>query len=186
MNPIVDAHVQELLPLLRRFRHGEYGIALGGAHAKGTEDDESDLDLYLFAREVLPGVERTRLCEEFSHEIESTVSWGDESEFVQAGTDFLFRGQRVECWLRNVDTISATIAECASGIVKQSLVTWTVMGFYNHCALSDLDKMLPVDDPYGILARWKAAVRTYPPRLQEAIIARHLGAARSGRTTSIT
>ena len=35
----------DLVPLLRSFCTGDAGIALGGAHAKGAADPESDLDL---------------------------------------------------------------------------------------------------------------------------------------------
>jgi hypothetical protein len=62
--------------------------------------------------------------------------------------------------------------------VRHDLVTWTVMGFHNHCTLSDVNKMVPVEDPHGILARWKETVSNYPEKLREAIIDRHLPAAR--------
>ena len=172
--PIVD----ELLPLLRQFCRGEYGIALGGAHAKGVEDEESDLDLYVFAREVIPAEERERLCRQFVDGVESIYSWGDETEFVQAGTDFYIKGLKVECWLRHIDYISNIVDECKDGIVKQDLVTWTVMGFYNHCTLSDLHKMKLLDDLDGILAGWKSELVEYPPKMRETIIADHLAAAK--------
>ena len=174
LNPLLN----ELLPLLRQFSLGEYGIALGGAHAKGADDGESDVDLYVFAREVIPGEKRIQLCNQFAKGIESVVSWGDDSEFVQGGTDFSFKGRRVECWLRNSDYVSSIVAECTEGVVRHDLVTWTVMGFYNHCTLSDLAHMIPLDDPCGMLVRWKSDVSQYPPRLRETIIAKHLNAAR--------
>jgi hypothetical protein len=173
--------IQELIPLLRQFARGEYGIALGGAHAKGVDDAESDIDLYLFTRQTLPNNERARLCEQFSRDITELICWGDAREdgaFTQTGSDFLYRGRKIECWSRETGSIDAIIGECQRGIVRQDLVTWTVMGFYNHCALSDLRNMQPVDDPFGLLARWKAEVSVYPPRLREAIITRHLGAAK--------
>jgi hypothetical protein len=170
--------VSELLALLRQFCLGEYGIALGGAHAKGVADAESDVDLYLFAREVLPSQERELLCRQFSGGIESVTSWGDTSEFIQGGTDFYFQGQKIECWLRNTDYVSNIVAECKEGIVRHDLVTWTVMGFYNHCTLSDLHNMMPVDDPHSILAHWKSEVSEYPAKLRETIITTHLRAAK--------
>lgn len=170
--------VNELVPLVRQLSRAEYGIALGGAHAKGMDDTESDIDLYLFTRQTLPGADRTRLCQHFSPDVSAVTSWGDDSQFIQGGTDFVYKQRKIECWLRNVDYVAQIIAECQDGIVKHDLVTWTVMGFYNHCTLSDLYNMLPVDDPYGLLARWKAEVRAYPPKLRQAIIVRHLGAAR--------
>jgi hypothetical protein len=167
----------ELLPLIRQFARGEYGIALGGAHAKGVADAESDLDLYLFAREVLPAEQRERLCQAWGMGIQSVVSWGAPGAFVQGGTDFDVGGLKVECWLRNVDYVDEIVDECQRGIVRKEFVTWTVMGFYRHCTLSDLHNMHPLEDPEGVLARWKAAVSVYPPKLRATILETHLRAA---------
>ncbi len=167
-----------LLDLVRSFARSEYGIALGGAHAKGSVDDESDVDLYLFATAVRPNEARARLVEAFSPEVERVVCWGADTPFAQAGSDFRFRGRQVEVWLRNADRISAAIAECQAGVVRRDLVTWTTTGFYNHCCLSDIRVMIPLADPAGLLARWKGQVATYPPALRRAIIDQHLPAAR--------
>ena len=167
----------ELLPLIRQFARGEYGIALGGAHAKGVADAESDLDLYLFAREVLPAEERERLCQAWKMGIQSVVSWSAPGAFVQGGTDFYVDGLKVECWLRNVDYVNEIVDECERGIVRKEFVTWTVMGFYRHCTLSDLHNMHPLEDPDGVLARWKAAVSVYPPKLRATILETYLRAA---------
>ena len=169
--------LSDLLPLVRQFARGDYAIALGGSYAKGTADDEADVDLYLFARAVLSSEERTRIASAFSPGIESVRSWGDDVPFTDVGTDFCFRGHSVECWLRNANHIERSIAECRDGVVRREFVTWTTTGFYNHCCLSDLTVMLPLDDPFGIIARWKSQVATYPPRLREAIVNQHLAAA---------
>lgn len=171
------AAISQLTPLLRQFCRSEYGIALGGAHAKGVDDAESDLDLYVFARDVLPAAGRATCCRQFSGQVSDIVCWGEDTPFVQGGADFLYGGRKVECWLRHIDYIAGIIGECQAGVVRQELVTWTVMGFYNHCALSDLRHMVIVEDPSGILSAWKATVSRYPPRLQQAIIDRHLAAA---------
>ena len=175
---VVEGIVAELLPLVRQFARGEYAIALGGAHAKGTADSESDLDLYLFANSVLPTDERTRMTVAFSPEVTGAYSWQDDLPFSDTGTDFYFRGMRVEVWLRNAERIERTIAECLDGVLKRDLVTWTTTGFYNHCALSDVKVMVPLEDPFGIIARWKSQVGGYPRKLRDAIIAQHLPAAR--------
>jgi hypothetical protein len=177
----LPAVVEELLPLLRQFVQGDYGIALGGAHAKGAADAESDLDFYVFARRILPGDARQRLCREFALPLNTVTGWGVHEPFVQAGTDFYLNGLKVECWFRNIDHLAAIIEDCQAGIVKRDFVTWTVTGFYNHCALSDLSQMIPVDDPAGILAGWQAAVRDYPPLLRMNIIATHMPAAKFWR-----
>jgi len=170
--------VNSLLPLLRQFVLGEYGFALGGAHAKGVEDLESDVDIYLFAKQVLPTQERARRCEAFGDPIHSVVSWGADAPFVQEGTDFYVEETKVECWLRSTDYISNIVRDCEAGIVRREFVTWTVMGFYNHCTLSDLHNMVPLEDPAGVLARWKGDVDEYPPKLRETILDEHLRAAK--------
>jgi len=169
--------IAELLPLVRGFAQGEYGIALGGAHAKGNADGESDVDLYLFANTVLPAEERTRRVAAFSPEVEGAYSWQGDGASPDTGTDFRFRGYRIECWLRNAEHIERTIAECQQGVVKREFVTWTTTGFYNHCCLSDVKVMMPVEDPCGIIARWKSQVAVYPSKLRETIIRQHLGGA---------
>jgi hypothetical protein len=170
--------VSELVPVLRGFCRSGYGIAVGGAHAKGTADEESDLDLYVFASSVLGNEARAARVRECSPAIENLVSWGDEDPFVQGGTDFERQGQKVECWLRHSGYIDQTITNCRAGVVEHTQVTWTPMGFYSYCALSDLKAMVPIEDPEGMLARWQEAIAVYPPKLREAIIDKHLGAAR--------
>jgi hypothetical protein len=175
--------IQTLLPLLRTFVRGEYGIALGGAHAKGVDDAESDVDLYVFARQVLPVPDRDRLCQAFSENIREITSWSDGSgldgePFVQGGTDFYYQGQKVEIWFRGLEYISGVIADCQAGSIRRDLVTWTVMGFFNYCTLSDLYQMAPVDEPQGVLARWKTEVSAYPPAMKQQIIQEYLSAAK--------
>ena len=170
--------VEVLVPLLRQFVCGEYGIAVGGAHAKNMDDPESDLDLYVFAGAVLPDADRTRLTLQLAPDSRDVVSYGCAEPFEQAGTDFYLKNLKIECWLRNTASIERTIDECLEGVVKRDFVTWTTTGFYNHCCLSDLNSMIPVDDASGILARWKSRIRQYPPKLRDSIIKRHLGSAR--------
>ncbi len=167
---------EELMPRFRQFPQAEYGIAVGGAHAKGTADEESDLDIYVFSGAVLPGGQRKELTAAFSPRIERLTSWGDGTPFGGGGTDFEYDGLKVECWLRSSEHIDQTICECMDGVVKRDFVTWTPTGFYNHVALSDLNVMIPVDDPSGIIADWKCRLRKYPPKLREAIVRKHLGA----------
>ena len=178
LNAESQAVVDQLVPLLRQFARSEYGIAVGGAHAKGTEDAESDLDLYVFARDVQPKAERARLATQWSPDIAGLVTWGNDTPFIQGGTDFYYRKQKVECWLRNSEHINRAIAECKEGVVRREFVTWTTTGFYNHCCLSDLKAMIPIEDPSGLLSRWQSEIAAYPPRLQQTIVRTHLSAAR--------
>ena len=178
LNQEIKTTSELLRPLLQQFTCGEYGLAIGGAHAKGRADGKSDLDLYVFATSVQPGDVRTRLTNQFSSDVSEVLSWGSVTPFEQSGTDFYLRELKIECWLRNSTSIERAIDECVAGIVKRDFVTWTTTGFYNHCVLSDLNTLIPLDDPVGMLVQWKERIRVYPPKLRTAIIAQHLAAAR--------
>jgi hypothetical protein len=174
---IPESLVNDLVPLLRQFCIGEYGIALGGSYAKGIDDEQSDVDLYIFARQILPCDRRSALLEPILENPDQVKSWGNDAEFVEGGTDFWYAGRKVECWLRNVAAIDRTLQACWAGQIDRACVVWTVMGFFNYVALSDIHVMQIVEDPYGILARWKARTAEYPPALREAILGRYLAEA---------
>ena len=170
----------ELLPLVRRFATGDYGVALGGADAKGVDDAHSDLDLYLFAQRWLPAPARDQLCRILLGADTPVRSWGANSpdnDYTQGGTDFTLHGRPVECWLRGVDYVSHMVDEARAGIARREFVTWTAMGYFNHCTLSDLRHMVILEDPQSILAAWQAQVAVYPPALRNAIVETHLPAA---------
>ncbi len=173
MTATPEAVAGELLPVLRELCAGEYAVAIGGSHAKGSSDALSDVDVYLFARTVLPGPERTLRVASVPGACEVS-SWGRDEPFVEGGTDFVYRGQRVECWLRNPEQVEATIAACKQGRIQRDPVVWTVMGFFNYVVLADVRAMRIVEDPYGLLARWKAEVGTYPERLRRMVLHRFM------------
>ncbi|MBW3655380.1 MAG: DUF4037 domain-containing protein [Gemmatimonadetes bacterium] len=169
-----DEIVAGLLPMLRTWVAGEYGIAIGGSYAKGSGDSLSDVDIYLFANEVLPAAPRAeRVVAELGAEARPE-SWGADDPFVQGGTDFWHAGQRVECWLRSTREVDRTLRACLGGEVRREYVVWTVMGFLSYTALADVHSMRIVDDPHGTLARWKAAVATYPEALRRSILVRFM------------
>lgn len=163
--------VDNLLPLVRCFCVGPYGIALGGSHAKGTSDDLSDVDIYVFAPRVLPRLDRSRMISDALGEAAADISsWGQDEPFVQGGTDFRFRGRPVECWLRNAEQVGAALAACKRGEIRREYSIWATMGFFDHVVLADVHAMRVVEDLYGLLARWKEMVATYPEALRQAIL----------------
>lgn len=173
-----DALVRKLLPLVRDFRAGEaYGIALGGSHAKGLADAHSDVDLYLFADAVVPAARRAELVTARLGDAAEATSWGADEPFVEGGTDFSADGTRVEVWLRSASTVEATIDDALRGHLRREHRAWTVMGFFGHVVLGDVHAMRIVDDPTGMLARWKASVAAYPEPLREAILRRFVAEA---------
>ena len=178
LDPDLRLQVDRLVPLVRRYARGPCGVALGGAHAKGVADGDSDLDLYVFADAIEPGDTRAALTWAWDAAVRDVVCWGGDEAFNEAGTDFYLGALKVECWLRNCASIERSLAEARQGLVRRHLVTWTTTGFYNHCCLADLAHMVVVHDPSGVLNVWQRGLGRYPEPLRRAIIGEHLDAAR--------
>lgn len=68
--------------------------------------------------------------------------------------------------------VEDTLASCMQGKIRREYGAWTVMGFFNYGVLADVQTMQVMDDPHGILARWKGMVRTYPEPLRRSILDR--------------
>ena len=167
--------VHELLPLLRRFCIGPYSIALGGSHAKGTSDQLSDVDLYLFAPAVLPGTHRSELVAAvLGSRVEAVSSWGIDEPFEQGGTDFQFRGRKVECWLRNSAQVAEQVAAAQRGRIRREYSIWAVAGFFGHVILADVHSMHIIEDPQSVLTGWKAASAMYPEPLRHSLLKRFM------------
>jgi hypothetical protein len=177
-NDILENLIKDALPFLRQFCVGEYGISLGGSCAKGISDKQSDLDFYIFARQVLPCAQRTTQIEQMPHLFTQVRSWGNDTNFIEGGIDFWYQDNKVECWLRNIQYIEEILDRCKRGEIERTCVAWTVMGFYNYVALSDIRVMQILEDPFGIMASWKAKVSEYPSALREAIVGRYFAEAK--------
>lgn len=169
-----DRVARELLPLVRGFAAGPYGVALGGSHAKGSGDAHSDVDVYLFADAVAPAARRRERVIEALGAASEAVSWGADEPWVQGGTDFVHAGVQVEVWLRSAREVERTVDASLRGEVRRAHVGWAVMGFFDHVVLADVQAMRIVEDPDGILARWKERVRAYPEPLRRALLGRFL------------
>ncbi len=169
-----DQTVREFLPLLRRWCIGPYGIALGGSYAKGSSDALSDVDVYLFTHRVIPAAQRTDQVVQAFGAASEPASWGHDDPFTQSGTDFFYQSRRVECWLRNTERLASTIAACTRGEISREYVVWAVTGFFNYVALADVHTMRIIEDPGGILERWKKQTSTYPGALRKAILGRFM------------
>ena len=169
-----DRVARELLPLVRAFAAGPYGVALGGSHAKGSGDAHSDVDVYLFADAVVPAARRREIVTGALGAASEAVSWGADEPWVQGGTDFAHAGVKVEVWLRSAREVERAVAASLRGEVRREHVGWAVMGFFDHVVLADLRAMRIVEDPDGILARWKEQVREYPEPLRRALLGRFM------------
>lgn len=173
------AVIEELLPTLRSFVSGRYAISLGGSLSKGVGDAHSDIDFYLFAEGIAPEAERIAAIKSLQGvEDGPWVGFDFEESWWGSSGDFRYKGFLVESTVRSVGRIDRVLQDCLDGKVENIPTTWNPFGFYNHCYLSDIKHAASLEDPAGLLAGWKASIAAYPPKLKQAILAKHLPAAR--------
>jgi predicted nucleotidyltransferase len=167
----MNDNLRLIASVLQGLAIGHYAIALAGSHAKGTADAASDIDMYLFVEEMVPydaqreAIRTIADKDQFlmiSRDIEASP-WGGEISFV-------LNRVIVEVTVRSIRRMNTVITDCLEGKFEIIPATWTSNGYYTYCYLAEADFMKPLDDPYGILARWKDRVRIYPEKLKPAII----------------
>lgn len=169
MTPALSELIDRLLPLAASFTNGPAAIALAGAHAKGVADAQSDLDIYVFAEHWLDNEARRELARQVAPEAEGLRCWA--ALPALAGTDFKIGAQEVEMSLHALGPLRTTVARALEGEVERHYETWTPNGYYSDCELADIANVVVLSDPGGLLAPLVDAVRSYPPKLKQRLIA---------------
>lgn len=174
----MENKIAELVTLLKGTVEGKCAIALAGAHAKGTADAASDIDLYVFAERPKPWEERSALLASAADQ--GTRPWVDQSFDATpwgGGMDFRYKGTPVEAVGRTISRMEQVIADCLAGKYEIIPATWTSNGYYTFIYLCELSFLKPVWDPDGILADWQKRAAVYPSPLRRAIMTDFLGRA---------
>lgn len=160
LQPVID----DLLPLCRALGEGACAVSIGGSYGKGTFDRTSDLDFRLFCeRRVSPHEEYRRAHALLQAAIDR---WAEKGIVIDG------------CWVRTVGEIDAQIEAWCDGIVAPVDLVWTIWGYH---VLTDVYNQMVIDDPDGILAAWHSRLATYPPKLKQAILDKHLRSVRYWR-----
>lgn len=171
MQMTVAEKIDTIVELLKQTAAGPCAIAIAGAHAKGTADSSSDIDIYLFADSYKPYTVRSTLIKSIADpdkfawisENAEDAPWGGSMDFTLAGTP-------VEVNFRTFAMVDRIVDDCMDGRFKIIPATWTSNGYYTFIYLSELSFIRPVWDPEGRLAAYQQKVHTYPEGLRQAIM----------------
>ena len=134
---------------------GRYAIAVGGSRAKRRTDAHSDYDFRLYTDG--PIGDNIRRLPEWQPFAATMAKWEAAGVHID-GT-----------WPRQIAVMDAVIERWRNGVGVPDDYEWTVWGYQ---PLTDIFNQTILDDPYGILAEWKARLATYPPLLKRAILDR--------------
>jgi hypothetical protein len=159
----VETVLADFIPICREMVVGRYAILVGGSLGKGLADKTSDIDLRLFYDELAP---QPALASVEQRLADTIRAWEEKGQVVDG------------CWTRQIGPIEAEVACWLAGEGRPTDIVWTIWGYY---LLPDLYHMALVEDPFGVIAGWKATLATYSPKLKAAILAKHLGSLRYWR-----
>lgn len=164
--PVIQSVFEEFIPICQRIAGDQrYAISVGGSLGKGTWDSRSDVDFRLFTDRELP---RSKQQPEL---------WADCIAAIQR-----WRGRGIEIdgvWPRTVGEIDAALDGWLGGEVKPVNLVWTIWGYH---ILTDVNNQFVIEDPYGIIAAWKARLSVYPPALKQAILGKYTASLHYWRT----
>jgi predicted nucleotidyltransferase len=153
---------------------GVAAVVLGGSWSRGGSDSISDVDLGVYYRaSAPPSVEALRQAAaelDTGSSPAAATDFGEWGAWVNGGAWLTVGDQRVDWLYRELERVSATIDDCVAGRPTCHYYLGHPHGFHNHIYLAEVHYCRPLFDPHGVLQPLKERLRTYPPRLKEALI----------------
>lgn len=163
--------IETVVQLMKQTAAGPCAVAIAGAHAKGTADSSSDLDVFMFADAYKSYEERCRLIKAVADpNMPIWISKDAEAAPWGGSMDFGLGGTPVEVNFRTFAMTDRIVADCMDGKFEIIPATWTSNGYYTFIYLSELHFIKPVWDPESRLSAYRQKVSVYPEPLRQSII----------------
>lgn len=148
-------------------------IALGGSHATGRANTNSDIDLGLYYYENEPFSIKAikEIAEQHSKDQSPVVvgfyEWGP---WVNGGAWINTEAGKVDLLYRNINQIENTIADAKTGKWENHYEQQPPFGFTSITYLAECATAVPLFDPGDLLGNLKESTRYYPKSLKENIV----------------
>jgi hypothetical protein len=168
LRPVID-----LLPLANRIADvsGVVGVVLGGSRARGTADARSDTDIGVYRRGELDLSALREIAAEYPG---STVAEpGEWGPWVDGGAWLATPGSKTDLVWRDLDRVTAILAEAQQGVVRCEAQVGHPLGFFSYAYLAELATAKVLVDRVGTVAEVLAALDPYPPALAAAVEQRY-------------
>jgi len=170
MQPDIQRKVDDLLPYIKQIANGRVAVALFGAHAKGVDDAESDLDIYILIEDPKTQNEIKNILSAVADAGTLRVDEHFDNPVYGGAVTYKYGGMPVEMDMQRFAFVEARVADCLEGVFQIIPQTWTSNGYYTYTCLNELRTMAPVWDPDGVIAGYKSRVSTYPVKLKRSIV----------------
>ncbi len=154
---------------------GINAVVLGGSHASGTADAESDIDLGLYYESEDPldlDALRQLVTEIDDHgRREAVTDFGAWGPWVNGGARIEVEGQKVDLIYRDLGRVGAAINDCRAGRVGTHFQVGHPAGFSPQIYAAEVYHCRPLQDPRGTIGVLKGLTDPYPSALRRGLIA---------------
>lgn len=155
-------------------------VVLGGSHAVGMANEDSDLDIGIYYSQESPfSIEEVRrVAEKYSVAEKPTVTgyyeWGP---WVNGGAWISTAEGDVDFLYKNIDQIRKTIADAGNGIWENSYDQQPPYGFSSIIYMAETENCRILHDPESVVLGLKESIRPYPDKLRQSVIQQSLWSA---------
>jgi len=155
---------------------GIEAIVLGGSQARGTANQDSDVDLGIYYLEKSPpSIDELRiLAERFctsSPVVTQFYEWGP---WVNGGAWINTQAGKFDWLYRNLRSVRQVIEDAKQGRFSWDYRQQPPYGFFSVMFLADLQQNISLYDPNQSFLRLKEESRVFPEPLRRAMVQEHL------------
>ena len=154
--------------------HGVIGVVIGGSRARGTNHQDSDIDIGIYYDESegfnVTDVDKiaTKLDDENRKNLVSSLGeWGP---WVNAGGWLTVQGYHVDFILRDIKRVSKVIDDCLNGKISSNYQTGHPHAYLNSMYMGEVAICKILDDPKNKITELKEKTIPYSENLRNAII----------------
>ena len=153
---------------------GIVGIVLGGSRARGTNHQDSDIDIGIYYNESegfkVSEIDKIATKLDDEHRINLVSSLGEWGPWVNAGGWLVIQGYHVDFIFRNVKRVSKVIDDCLNGKISSNYQTGHPHAYLNSMYMGEVAICKILDDPKNKITELKEKTIPYSENLRNAII----------------
>jgi len=167
---------------------GVCAVALGGSWARGAGDSNADIDLGIYYDPsdppALTNLRRLAAAIDDGKSGDAVTDFGGWGPWINGGAWLVVDGQRVDWIYRDVQQVAQIFDECCAGRPAMYYQPGHPHGFHTPIYMAEIAVAVPLHDPAGMIAAFKARTTPYPEALRRAIIANNLWEAKFALDTT--
>lgn len=162
--------IKDIVEMLKTTGDGDMTITLAGAHAKGLDDEYSDIDIYMYYANPKPYEIQKQIVESFADNHEAILTSDHVSNEVGGYFIFDYKGTLVEVTTRLYENALKRIRETVDGQFEIKPVSWTINGYYTFTYASEISYVKPMWDPSNFIENSKKIIYPYSQKFKKKVI----------------